>query len=576
MKLIFKYLKPFFRRMSGGLAIKILGTVVELALPLILTYILDFVVPSGDLPRIIAYGVLMIFCAASACILNIIANRMAARVARNFSEKIRHDLFESIMHLSARQTDKFTIPSLESRITTDTYHIHHFVGMMQRMGVRAPILLVGGVVITLIMDPLLSLVMIALLPLIFVTVLFVSKKGVPLYSKVQGSVDGMVRVVREDSQGIRVIKALSREEYECEKYDKANRALVSNERRAGLTMGIVNPVMSLFMNMGSVFVILLGANLIIKGESGTTPAVIIAFMQYFTQISMAMMTMTRIFMMYTKSSASAKRIEEVLNTEPDLKLESESEYPCVDDGSHISFDNVSFSYKGKKNNLSNISFSVKKGGSVGIIGATGSGKTTLISLLMRFYDVSRGSIRISGRDVRTIPENELHSMFGVALQNDFLYADTVAENIRFGRDISDEKIKNAARIAQAEDFIEAFPEKYEHMLSQKGTNVSGGQKQRLLIARAVAASPDILILDDSSSALDYKTDANLRRALAENMGDTTIVTVAQRVSSVMSCDLIIVLENGEIADMGTHEKLMRDCDIYREISDSQMGGAIVE
>lgn len=576
MKLILKYLKPFYRRMAGGLAIKILGTVVELALPLILTFILDFVVPSGELPRIIFYGALMILCAASACVLNIIANRMAARVARNFSEKIRHDLFDRTMRLSARQTDKFTIPSLESRITTDTYHIHHFVGMMQRMGVRAPILLIGGIIITLIMDPLLSLVMIALLPLIFVTVLFVSKKGVPLYSRVQGSVDGMIRVVREDSQGIRVIKALSREEHEQKRYDKVNRALVADEKRAGLTMGVVNPVMTLFMNLGSVFVILLGANLIIKGETGTTPAVIIAFMQYFTQISMAMMTLTRIFMMYTKSSASAKRIEQVLSEEPDLTLKSEAEYPSKNDGSHIAFDNVSFSYKGKKNNLSGISFSVKKGGSLGIIGATGSGKTTLISLLMRFYDVGEGAIRIGGRDVRTIPESELHSMFGVALQNDFLYADTVAENIRFGREISDEEMKKAARIAQAEDFIEAFPEKYGHMLSQKGTNISGGQKQRLLIARAVAGAPEILILDDSSSALDYKTDANLRRALAENLRGTTTVTVAQRVSSVMGCDLIIVLENGEIADMGTHEKLMRDCEIYREISDSQMGGAIVE
>ena len=578
MKLMIKYLRPFFGRMSVGLIIKIVATVLELALPMLLSYILGTIIKDAAAPdalrKIIIFGCLMVVCAVSACLCNICANRMAARVARNFSEKIRHDLFDRILHLSPRQIDKFTVPSLESRITSDTYHTHHFVGMMQRMGVRAPILLIGGIGITLFMDPLLALVMLAVLPFIFVTVFFVSKKGVPLYGRVQTSLDGMIRVVREDVQGIRVIKALSRTEHEHRRYDAVNRELVSNERKAGLIMGITNPVMTMLMNLGSALVVLLGANLVMGNRS--EPETIIAFMQYFTQISMAMMSITRIFVMYTKCSASANRIEEVLNTEPDLALEPEDKFPRRDGEPYLVFDNVSFSYKGKRKDLSNISFSLERGGSLGIIGATGSGKTTLISLLMRFYDPAEGSIRIGGRDIRTIPQGELNRMFGVALQNDFLYADTVAENIRFGRDISDEDMKAAARIAQAEDFIEAFPEKYEHELASKGTNVSGGQKQRLLIARAVCGSPDILILDDSSSALDYKTDANLRRALAESMKGTTKITVAQRVSSVMSCDLIIVLEEGEIADLGSHEELLSRCDIYREISDSQMGGAIVE
>lgn len=575
MKLLIKYLRPFFGRMSLGLFIKVLGTVVELALPLILSYILGSVIGGGaSLGRIIFFGVLMTLCAAAACVFNICANRMAARVARDFSEKIRHDLFEKIMHLSPRKIDEFTIPSLESRVTSDTYHTHHFVGVMQRMGVRAPILLIGGIAITLIMDPLLALVMIAVLPFISVTVFFVSKKGVPLYTKVQNLLDSMIRVVREDAQGIRVIKALSKTEHEHRRYDAVNRALVAGEKRAGLTMGITNPVMTFLMNLGSALVVLLGANLVMGNRS--EPETIIAFMQYFTQISMAMMTITRIFVMYTKCSASANRINEVLTAEDDLAVIPESELPKKDGEPFIVFDNVNFSYKGRRLDLSDISFSLPRGGSLGIIGATGSGKTTLVSLLMRFYDVGSGAIRIGGRDVRTIERDELHLMFGVALQNDFLYADTVAENIRFGRDLSDEDLHVAAKIAQAEDFIEAFPEGYEHMLSSKGTNVSGGQKQRLLIARAVAASPEILILDDSSSALDYKTDSNLRRALAESLKGTTKITVAQRVSSVMSCDLIIVLEDGKIADLGTHEELLTHCDIYREISDSQMGGAIVE
>ena len=299
-------------------------------------------------------------------------------------------------------------------------------------------------------------------------------------------------------------------------------------------------------------------------------------MQYFTLISMAMMSVTRIFVMQTKCAASAKRIGEVLAVGEDMAQQSEKTFPRTESDAHIVFDHVSFSYKGAGNDLTDISFSVPRGGSLGIIGATGSGKSTVVRLLQRFYDVGSGSVRINGRDVRTIPREELSSMFGAAMQNDFLYSDTIEENIRFGRMLSHEQIVEAAKTAQADDFITAFPEGYGHVLSQKGTNVSGGQKQRILIARALAAHPDILVLDDSSSALDYKTDACLRRALAEQMKGTTIVTVAQRVSSVKDCDVILVLEEGHIIGLGSHEELMKHCSEYREISESQMGGALVE
>ncbi|MBQ8420399.1 MAG: ABC transporter ATP-binding protein [Clostridia bacterium] len=568
------YLKPFFKRMSLGLFIKILGTLVELALPYILSHILKNVVVTQQISQILLWGGAMIACAGMACLCNIIANRMAARVARNFSENVRHDLFDKTMRLSPAQTDAFTIPSLESRITTDTYNLHSFVGMMQRLGVRAPILLVGGIAITLIMDSFLALSIIAVLPFIFVTVYFISKKGVPLYQKVQKSVDGMIRVVREDTQGIRVIKALSKTEYEHRRYDSVNKNLVHDEKKAGITMGAVNPIMTLLMNSGIVAVVALAANRVANHQSD--PETVIAFMQYFTLISMAMMSVTRMFVMFSKSSASANRIAEVLDTKDDLTVKSENQYPAKKTDAFITFENVSFSYKGKRNNLENISLSVPKGGSLGIIGATGSGKSTLVKLLIRFYDVTSGAIRIDGRDIRTIPREEFFKKFGIAMQHDFLYADTVEENIKFGRELSHEDVVRAAKIAQADDFIQAFPEGYEHMLSQKGTNVSGGQKQRILISRAVAARPEILILDDSSSALDYKTDASLRRALAENLTDTTVITVAQRVSSVKNCDVILVLDEGRIIGLGTHDELMVTCPEYKEISDSQMGGAIVE
>ena len=574
MKTLLKYLKPFYLRMIGGLCIKVTATVAELTLPYILSHILKTVVSSKDVKQIVIWGSAMIVFSGIACIGNITANRMAVKVSRNFSQQVRKNLFGKMLQLSSAQTDQFTIASLESRITTDTYHIHHFVSMMQRMGVRAPILLIGGTVITLLMDRHLSLVMLAIAPFVFIIIYFISRKGIPLYSRVQKSVDRMVRVVREDVQGIRVIKALSKDEFERKRYNRVNEALVADEKKAGMTMGLVHPVMTLLMNLGIIAVIVMSVARIQNKLS--EPETVIAFMQYFTQISMAMMSMTRIFVMCSKSIASANRIEEVLLCEDELGVQEEQVYPRKETDNCIEFEQVSFSYNKKLNNVEGIQFELKQGQSLGIIGATGSDKSTLIRLLMRFYDVGSGCIRIYGRDVRTIPKDELYGMFGIAMQNDFLYADTIYENIKFGRELTEEEIISAAKIAQAHDFITSFEDGYQHMLSQKGTNISGGQKQRLLISRAIAEKPQILILDDSSSALDYKTEANLRKALLEHMKDTTVITVAQRVSAVKACDLILVMDEGHIIGSGTHEELLQNCLEYKEISDSQMGGAFVD
>lgn len=576
MKYLIKYVKPYYGRMAFGLGIKSTGTVLELFLPYILGYIIDEVVPLRDAFKIFIWGAIMIVCAFVGVVMNVTANRMASRVARNVSESVRHDLFDKTMRLSGSQVDHFTIPSLESRLTSDTYHFHGFIGMIQRLGVRAPMLLMGGMIITLIIDWRMSLVMFSMLPLIGVAVWRISRRGVPLYKNVQRSVDGMTRIVREDAQGIRVIKALSKTEYERERYDEANRRLVSDEKRAGIAMAMSNPLMTFFMNLGIVAVILVGGILVDGGL--TKPGKILTFMQYFTLISQAMLSVTRMFVMFSKSSASAGRIAEVLQCGEDLSLMSPADYPTRADGNegYVVFDKVSFSYKKTKNNLTDISFKLARGKTLGIIGATGSGKSTVISLLMRMYDVDSGSIRIGGRDVRTIPADELHSMFGVAMQHDFLYADTIEENVDFGRGLGRDKLERAARMAQA-DFIYDFEGDWQYELTSKGTNVSGGQKQRLLIARALAGEPDILILDDSSSALDYKTDSALRRAIAEDgCGNTTVIVVAQRVSSVKGSDLILVLDEGEIIGMGDHDSLMRDCQVYREISMSQMGGAFIE
>ena len=572
MKWILKYLYPIRKRIAVGIGVKTVGTLAELFIPFLLTYILDNVIKTGSVPRILLYGVLMAACALVAAVGNVVANRMAAKSTMMFATRMRKELFSKTLHLSARNTDKFTIPSLEARITSDTYNVQNFIGMMQRMGIRAPILLLGGSAITLVMDAKLALVMITIMPIIFVVIYSISRLGVPLYSGVQKSVDGMVRVVREDAQGIRVIKALSKVEYENERYDRANMTLRRNESKAGIIMGVVNPIMTLLMNLGIVAVIAVSAHYVSQNRS--TAATILAFMQYFTLISFAMMSLSRMFVMYTKCAASANRISAVMECENELAVVPDD--GKGDDSYHISFEDVSFSYLGKKDNAKSISFKLKRGERLGIIGATGSGKSTILRLLMRFYDVDSGTVRINGKDVRSYTPEELTEMFGVVFQNDFIYADTIEENIRFGRDIPYTDIVEAAKLAQADEYISAFADGYSHAVSTAGTNLSGGQRQRLLISRAVAGRPEILILDDSSSALDYKTDAALRRALADALPDSTLITVAQRVSSVKSCDHILVIEDGEIIGAGTHEELMESCSEYKEISDSQMGGAFLE
>ena len=572
MRWVLSYLRPLASRIAVGVFIKTVGTLAELIIPFLLSYILENVISDNDVNKILLFGGLMAICALVACIGNIVANRMAAKTTMLFSREMRRDLFSKTLNLSARNTDKFTIPSLEARITSDTYNVQNFIGMMQRMGIRAPMLLLGGIAITLIMDRRLALVMIATLPIIFTVIYSISRLGVPLYSGVQRSVDGMVRIVREDAQGIRVIKALSKVDYENARFDAANRQLKKNESKASTIMGVVNPIMTMLMNMGIVAVIAVSAFLVDKGVSSVTT--VLAFMQYFTLISMALMSLSKMFVMYTKCAASANRISTVMISENELvQTEDDGE---GDKTLHIEFDKVSFSYLGKKDNIKNVSFALKHGESLGIIGATGSGKSTILRLLMRFYDTDSGTVRINGRDVRSYSKDELTEMFGMVFQNDFLYSDTIEENIRFGRDISKDDIVWAAKIAQAHDFITSFGDGYDHAVSAGGTNLSGGQRQRVLISRAIAGKPEILVLDDSSSALDYKTDANLRAALTSALPDTTIITVAQRVSSVKSCDMILVIEDGEVIGYGKHEELLATCKEYKEISDSQMGGAFVD
>lgn len=567
MSKLFNYLKPYVPRMTVGVIIKFMGTIMELLIPWILSYILDNVVPTENRQMIFAWGFAMIACSILAVVGNILANRVAASVARDTTRAVRHDLFKKISYLSCRQIDYFSIPTLESRLTTDTYNVNQVIGMMQRLGIRAPILLIGGICITMTMEPVLTLVMISVLPFITLVVWLVSRKGIPMYTYLQQGVDILVRTVRENISGIRVIKALSKTEEEKQHFADVNNEVVRRETRATIVMGITNPMMNLLLNTGLTLVIAVGAYRINEGM--TQPGTIIAFLSYFTIILNAMLSVTRMFVMYSRGSASAQRIYEVLNMDEDLRLTNEE---TVEEEDHIVFEDVCFSYKGKSDNLSHISFCLKKGETLGIIGPTGAGKTTIINLLMRLYEKKSGSIRIQGRPVGTIPPEELHTKFGVVFQNDVLFADTIRANIDFGRKLPEERIQKAARCAQAMEFIDGLPEKMEHIVTARGTNLSGGQKQRVLLSRALAGDSEILILDDSSSALDYKTDSMLRQALRENYAGVTTIVIAQRVSSILHADHILVLEEGKEIGYGTHEELMESCALYREISESQMGG----
>lgn len=566
MKTVIKYLKPHFPRMTVGFVIKFTGTVMDLLLPYILAYIIDEVVLQKDINKILLWGLLMILCAFLALVCNIVANRMASAVARDTTYELRKDLFGKISGLSCAQVDDISESSLISRMTSDTYNIHNAIGRVQRMGVRAPILLIGGICLTMTLDRALALILVATLPFLLGTVWVVTRKGIPLYTDHEKAVDKMVGKVRESIYGIRVIKALSKIDYEMERFNDNNEEVSFKEEKAGVIMAITNPVMNFLLNMGWVMIIIAGAYRVNLGL--TMPGIIIAFLTYFTIILNAMLSITKIFVLLSKAGASANRIEEILNCDDDLQVVKEM--AGESGGDFISFENVSFSYNHNKPNVSDITFGIEKGKTLGIIGSTGSGKSTLIQLLLRFYDVDSGSIKIAGKDIRSYEKEELYRLFGTALQNDTIFEDTIKNNLDMGRNLSMEELIQGARLAQIHDFIDSDEAGYDKMASIKGANFSGGQKQRLLVARALAGNPWILILDDAASALDYKTDSLIRKSIKEEMDSTTII-VAQRVSSVMNADKIIVLEEGRIVGMADHKTLLECCDVYREIARLQMG-----
>lgn len=573
MKRLFAYLQKYMGRMGLGLVIKFVGTMMDLLIPWALTHILNEVVPQKDVGLLLWWSAGMLAFSAIAFSFNVIANRMATVVARDSALEIRRDAFSQMVRLTVPETDRISQSSLISRLTTDTYNVHAFIGRIQRLGVRAPILLIGGAVITLSMEPVLAGVLLATMPLVTFASIMINRKGLPMFLRQQKAIDKLVLTVRDNITGARVIKALGMEESEIERFAGVNSDVSLWETRSGATMALSSPIMNVILNMGLCAVILVGAA---RSDLGLTqPGTVIAFLTYFSIILNAMLNITRIFVMYTKASASMRRLDELLSAKTELPQVYMDD--CADKNAAIEFSRVRFSYSGgedEKLNLRDISFKLQKGETLGVLGATGSGKSTLIRLLERFYTVSGGDIYIFGKPICEYGEKELHSLFGSAFQSDILFADTIRANIDFGRGLSDEAIVKALRCAQAYDFVSSQEEGLERRLAPRGADLSGGQKQRLYIARALAASPKILVLDDSSSALDYQTDAALRHDIRQMYPETTVVLIAQRVSSVHSSDLILCLDDGRSVGLGTHDELMRSCEVYRETAQLQMGGDI--
>ena len=567
MRRLYPYIKPYVGYICLTLLIKTLGALAELWIPYLMEFILSRGAEAGDASRVFLYGGLMILCAVTTLVLNVWANRMSAKSSGRITKAIRHDLFQKLMNLSARQMDELTISSAESRLTSDTYNINQMLARIQRMGIRAPILLLGGIIMMLTMDAGLALIPIALLPLIGVIVYFVTKFSLPMYTKQQSVLDKVVRTVQENITGVRVVRALSKTKHEKERFHGVNTNLTQVDQKAGSITAVTNPSSNLVLNMGLTLVVLLGA---IRVRGGLTDAtVIVAFVQYFIIILNAMMGVTRIFVMWSKGEASARRVADVLDMPEDMAQfpweEPEEKAP------HIEFRDVSFSYTGRGDNISNLSFRLEHGQTLGILGSTGSGKSTILNLLMRLYDVDSGQVRIDGVDIRAMEPETLREKFGVVFQNDFVAEGTIGQNIQFFRDLPVDAQQRAAEDAQASGFIAEKEAGLDSLVAVRGNNLSGGQKQRLLISRALAGSPEILVLDDASSALDYQTDAKLRHALREGYRHTTTVLVAQRVSSLRHADLILVLDDGKVIGMGNHAQLMENCSEYQHIAQTQMG-----
>ncbi|MET2871603.1 MULTISPECIES: ABC transporter ATP-binding protein [Exiguobacterium] len=543
-------------------------SLADLFLPTLMADIIDNGVVTGDTGYIWRMGGIMLGVTGLGALAAVVASFYSSKAAMGFGRDLRRRVFNHVERFSLEEFDRVGTASLITRTTNDITQVQQVIIMMLRMVVSAPIMFVGGLIMATSKDAKLSLVIVAAMPVLVLSIFLIFWKAMPLFKKVQKRLDRLNLVLRENLTGIRVIRAFNREKEEQVRLTEANERLTDVSIKVNQIMAFLMPVMMLVMNLTVVGVIWFGGIRIDNGamEIGD----LMAFIQYVMQIMFALVMASVMFIMVPRASVSANRINEVLEMTPSL-IDDGTKTADIEKGT-LEFDHVTFFYPGAEEPaLSNVSFSAKPGEVTAVIGGTGSGKSTLVNLIPRFYDVTSGTIRVNGVDVQAVPQEELRSKIGFVPQKALLFTGTIAENIRYGKaDATAEEVAHAASIAQANDFIERMPDRYEAVIEQGGSNVSGGQKQRLSIARALVRKPDLYVFDDSFSALDFKTDAALRKALKEETKDATVLIVAQRVSTIMDADRIIVLEEGAVAGIGTHEELFATNAVYQEIVKSQL------
>lgn len=571
---VLRYLKPY--RLFALLCP--LAMILEVSMDLLQPTLMSDIVDNGilgdaaadeNLRYVLITGLKMLVFSLIGCFGGIASAAFGTAAAQKMGNDLRKDAFAKVMHMSFQQTDKFTTGSLVTRLTNDITAIQEFVAMSLRMFVRTGMQFIGGIAVILTLNVNFGIVLVISLPVQLIAVAIIMKKASPLFSIVQSRLDKVNSVVQENVSGARVVKAFTREEYEINRFDNANTDLMTTNLKVQKLLATLNPILMIIMNASVIAIIMIGgfqveAKAMQVGE-------VMAAVTYITQILMSVMMVGMMFQQVSRSAASMKRVNEVLSTNPVISDGNKS--ADSDNSGTVEFRNVGFSYPGSSGKpvLSGIDLKVGKGQMIAILGSTGCGKTSLVNLVPRFYDATNGDVLVDGVNVKDYDVDTLRSKIGVVLQKSELFSGTVAENIRWGCETAtDEEVKTAAKIAQAEEFIDGFNDGYDTMISEKGASLSGGQKQRMAIARAIIKKPEILIFDDSTSALDLSTEAKLHKALRENLSGVTVIMIAQRIASVMRADKIAVLENGSICAFGTHKELMESSSVYRDIYYSQM------
>lgn len=571
---VLRYLKPYwvFALLCP------LAMILEVSMDLLQPTLMSDIVDNGilgdaaadeNLRYVLITGLKMLVFSLIGCFGGIASAAFGTAAAQKMGNDLRKDAFAKVMHMSFQQTDKFTTGSLVTRLTNDITAIQEFVAMSLRMFVRTGMQFIGGIAVILTLNVNFGIVLVISLPVQLIAVAIIMKKASPLFSIVQSRLDKVNSVVQENVSGARVVKAFTREEYEINRFDNANTDLMTTNLKVQKLLATLNPILMIIMNASVIAIIMIGgfqveAKAMQVGE-------VMAAVTYITQILMSVMMVGMMFQQVSRSAASMKRVNEVLSTNPVISDGHKS--ADSDNSGTVEFRNVGFSYPGSSGKpvLSGIDLKAEKGQMIAILGSTGCGKTSLVNLVPRFYDATNGDVLVDGINVKDYDVDTLRSKIGVVLQKSELFSGTVAENIRWGCETAtDEEVKTAAKIAQAEEFIDGFNDGYDTMISEKGASLSGGQKQRMAIARAIIKKPEILIFDDSTSALDLSTEAKLNKALRENLSGVTVIMIAQRIASVMRADKIAVLENGSICAFGTHKELMESSSVYRDIYYSQM------